>query len=458
MNQKMGYKRFSLLLTFRLALVLASLILLSYLLSETGYFASMLLAGMVIAFQCWEISAFVARTNQELSRFLDAVRYADFSQKFDLDTLGAKFPQLGSTLNAIMARYRDDRSRQVTELTHLKALIEQVPIPLISLYSDDQLVLWNNAARRLLGHADLTHRSGLQQYGEKFYQIVSSIQPGDRRLAKLNLDDQKLTLAIAASEMTINSRTEKIISLQNIQQELDDTQLDAWQQLVRVLTHEILNSITPVASLSKTAVELLDDLTDRLGVELDLSDELNDELSDIKEAIETVARRSDGLMSFVSSYRKLTRLPAPQHEHFDIKTLFKDVLRIINAHEDIANVQISTNVTPITLMLQADRAMIEQVLINLLQNASQAAVGNSPLAVELSARLNRRGHITIEVKDNGSGIQTNLLDKIFVPFFTTRHEGSGVGLALSRQIMIAHGGSISAARVSSGGATFSLIF
>lgn len=454
----MGYKRFSLLLTFRLVLVLASLILLSYLVSETGYFASMLLASTVIAFQCWEISAYVARTNQELSRFLDAVRYADFSQKFDLDPLGAKFPTLGSTLNAIMARYRDDRSQQETELSHLKALIEQVPIPLISLYRDDQVVLWNNAARRLLGNANLAHSSGLQQYGDAFYQVVTAIQPGERRLAKLNLDDQELTLAIAASEITIQGRTEKIISLQNIQQELDDTQLDAWQQLVRVLTHEILNSITPVASLSKTSVELLDDLTDRLAVELDLSDALNDELSDIKEAIETVARRSDGLMNFVSSYRKLTRLPAPKHENFDIKTLFDDVLRIMNAHDDVANIRIITLITPTTLTLQADRAMIEQVLINLLQNASQAAVGSSQLEVNLSARLNRRGHITIEVKDNGPGIQADLLDKIFVPFFTTRRDGSGVGLALSRQIMIAHGGSISAARVAGGGATFSLIF
>ena len=454
----MGYKRFSLLLTFRLVLVLASLILLSYLLSETGYFASMLLAGIVIAFQCWEISAFVARTNQELSRFLDAVRYADFNQRFDLDPLGSKFPALGSTLNAIMARYRDDRSQQATELTHLRALIEQVPIPLLSLYSDDQVVLWNNAARRLLGHANLAHRSGLQQYGEAFYQIVTTIRPGERRLAKLSLDDQELTLAIAASELTIKGRTEKIISLQNIQQELDDTQLDAWQQLVRVLTHEILNSITPVASLSKTSVELLEDLTDRLGAELDLSDDLNDELSDIKEAIETVARRSDGLMNFVSSYRKLTRLPAPQHEFFDIKALFDDVLRIMNAHDDMTNIQITTNITPTSLTLQADRAMVEQVLINLLQNASQAAVGKRQLKVKLSARLNRRGNITLEVKDNGPGIPADLLSKIFVPFFTTRREGSGVGLALSRQIMIAHGGSISAARIPGGGAAFSLIF
>jgi two-component system nitrogen regulation sensor histidine kinase NtrY len=454
----MGYQRFSLLLSFRLVLVLANLVLLSYLLSETGYFASMLLTSLILALQCWEISAFVARTNQELSRFLDAVRYADFSQKFDLDPLGAKFPALGSTLNAIMARYRDDRSQQETELTHLKALIEQVPIPVISLYSDDHVVLWNNAARRLLGHADLAHRSGLQQYGDAFYQTVTTILPGERRLAKLSLDDQELTLAIAASEMTIKGRSEKILSLQNIQQELDDTQLDAWQQLVRVLTHEILNSITPVASLSKTSVELLNDLTDRLATELDLSDELNDELSDIKEAVETVARRSDGLMNFVGSYRKLTRLPDPAREEIDIKTLFGDVIRIIDAREDTSNIQITTHIVPDTLCLQADRAMMEQILINLLQNAAQAAVGANQLDVTLSARLNRRGHITIEVKDNGPGIPTDLLSKIFVPFFTTRRDGSGVGLALSRQIMIAHGGSIAATRAQGGGAVISLIF
>ena len=454
----MGYKRFSLLLTFRLVLALASLMVLAYLLSQPGFYAGTLLLILIIVFQGWEISQFVARTNQELSRFLDAVRYADFSQKFDLDTLGAKFPVLGDTLNGIMARYRDDRSQQEADLNHLQALIEQVPIPLISLANNGQLTLWNNAARRLFGAVDLAQASHLQQFGEAFYRAITDIRVGERRLVKLLSDDQELTLAVVASEMTSAGHSEKILSLQNIQQELDDTQLDAWQELVRVLTHEILNSITPVASLSKTSVQLLEDLTDRLSAELELSDELGDELADIKEAVETVARRSDGLMNFVASYRKLTRLPSPQRESFSIRDLFDGLMRIMAARDDASNIAVTTRIMPESLMLQADRAMIEQVLINLLQNASQANTSKATVEVSLGARLNRRGQIAIEVADNGPGIPAALVKRVFVPFFTTRRDGSGVGLALSRQIMIAHGGNISAGRAPAGGALITLIF
>jgi two-component system, NtrC family, nitrogen regulation sensor histidine kinase NtrY len=454
----MGYKRFSLLLTFRLVLALASLMVLAYLLSQPGFYAGTLLLILIIVFQGWEISHFVARTNQELSRFLDAVRYADFSQKFDLDTLGAKFPVLGDTLNGIMARYRDDRSQQEADLNHLQALIEQVPIPLISLANNGQLTLWNNAARRLFGAVDLAQASHLQQFGEAFYRAITDIRVGERRLVKLLSDDQELTLAVVASEMTSAGHSEKILSLQNIQQELDDTQLDAWQELVRVLTHEILNSITPVASLSKTSVQLLEDLTDRLSAELELSDELGDELADIKEAVETVARRSDGLMNFVASYRKLTRLPSPQRESFSIRDLFDGLMRIMAARDDASNIAVTTRIMPESLMLQADRAMIEQVLINLLQNASQANTSKATVEVSLGARLNRRGQIAIEVADNGPGIPAALVKRVFVPFFTTRRDGSGVGLALSRQIMIAHGGNISAGRAPAGGALITLNF
>jgi two-component system, NtrC family, nitrogen regulation sensor histidine kinase NtrY len=454
----MGYKRFSLLLTFRLVLALASLMVLAYLLSQPGFYAGTLLLILIIVFQGWEISQFVARTNQELSRFLDAVRYADFSQKFDLDTLGAKFPVLGDTLNGIMARYRDDRSQQEADLNHLQALIEQVPIPLISLANNGQLTLWNNAARRLFGAVDLAQASHLQQFGEAFYRAITDIRVGERRLVKLLSDDQELTLAVVASEMTSAGHSEKILSLQNIQQELDDTQLDAWQELVRVLTHEILNSITPVASLSKTSVQLLEDLTDRLSAELELSDDLGDELADIKEAVETVARRSDGLMNFVASYRKLTRLPSPQRESFSIRDLFDGLMRIMAARDDASNIAVTTRIMPESLMLQADRAMIEQVLINLLQNASQANTSKATVEVSLGARLNRRGQIAIEVADNGPGIPAALVKRVFVPFFTTRRDGSGVGLALSRQIMIAHGGNISAGRAPAGGALITLNF
>jgi signal transduction histidine kinase len=231
-------------------------------------------------------------------------------------------------------------------------------------------------------------------------------------------------------------------------------QLSAWQDLVRVLTHEIMNSITPVASLAKTAADLLDDVT------LQVADktEIVDELRDVKDAVSTVARRSDALMNFVSSYRQLTHLPSPQIARVQLSDLFADVTRITTLGWQEKGLALIVDVEPGELDIQADRQMVEQVLINLLQNCAHALNDQAQGQVTLAAKLNKRGHVTIEVSDNGPGVPEEIVGKIFVPFFTTRREGSGVGLALSRQVMIAHGGTILFANNEQGGACFTLVF
>ena len=230
-------------------------------------------------------------------------------------------------------------------------------------------------------------------------------------------------------------------------------QLSAWQDLVRVLTHEIMNSITPVASLAKTAVDLLDDVSAKVA-----QTEIVGELEDVKDAVNTVARRSDGLMNFVSSYRQLTRLPTPEKTRFKLGDLFADVTRMTTSDWLGKGLALTTNVDPSELDVFADRQMVEQVLINLLQNCEHAIIDTKHGQVALSARLNQRGHVTLEVSDNGPGIPDDIASRIFVPFYTTRREGSGVGLALSRQVMIAHRGTITFTNNEQGGARFTLVF
>jgi signal transduction histidine kinase len=215
--------------------------------------------------------------------------------------------------------------------------------------------------------------------------------------------------------------------------------LQAWQDLVRVLTHEIMNSITPVSSLAKTAVDLVDDVSRKVDDHPDLVEEL----SDVRDAVNTVASRSDGLMNFVTSYRRLTRLPPPSRSQFRLDGLFADVIKLSTVNWDQKGLSLITNIEPSQLDLFADRDMVEQILINILQNSEYALEEVANGRVSLMARLNKRGHVTIEVSDNGPGIPEDIVRKIFVPFFTTKREGSGVGLALSRQVMIAHGGTIS---------------
>ena len=242
--------------------------------------------------------------------------------------------------------------------------------------------------------------------------------------------------------------------MQDIQSELDVAQLQAWQDLVRVLTHEIMNSITPVSSLAKTSTGLVEDVIKKAKGQ----DELVSELMDVRDAVDTVARRSDSLMHFVQSYRRLTRLPPPKKVPLSIHKIFEDAVRVATVDWQNNGIIIEQEIATKKLEVSADPEMLEQTLINLLKNAEQALEKTKDAKVTLMAKINKRGHIVIEIADNGPGISDEVASKIFVPFYTTKRDGSGVGLALTRQVMIAHGGSVNLAKTSGGGATFILTF
>jgi nitrogen fixation/metabolism regulation signal transduction histidine kinase len=450
----MSFKRFSFLLAVRLVGIMTTLMGLVFLFTTPGYHAATLLMLCLTAALTYNVLHFISRTNAEISRFLDAARYADFGQRFNFKHLGAGFEELGDTFTDILERFREVRTGQEEELRHLKALVEHVPVPLISLHQDGSITQWNNSARRLFGSAHVTKASDLMQFGNRFHEEIISIKTGERKLAVFIVDDVEQRLTVAATQIILAGDVERLISLQDIQSELDIAQLEAWQDLVRVLTHEIMNSITPVASLAKTAEDLVDDVRSRVADQPDLVEEL----SDVKDAVKTVARRSDGLMQFVTSYRRLTRLPPPEKSRIAISELFNSV-QLLGTHDWGENkITLNIDISPSELDLNADPKMVEQILINMLQNAGHALEGIKNPTVWMSARLSSRGRTIIEIEDNGPGIDDEIAQKIFVPFFTTKREGSGVGLALTRQVMIAHSGAITYKKREDGGSIFTLTF
>jgi len=266
------------------------------------------------------------------------------------------------------------------------------------------------------------------------------MKPKESSLVKVENNSEVLHLALYATEFKLGGQKFSLVSIQNIHSELEEREMDAWQKIIRVLTHEIMNSITPIASLASTINELVKESYKDMSEEGEPDTEA---LGDIHQALQTIQKRSQGLLRFVDAYRNLTLIPKPNFQMFQIKELFARVEKLMQANFSNKAVKLNVSIEPESLELTADPGLIEQVLINLLLNALQAVETKKDAQIDLGARLDGRGKIIIQVSDNGPGIDKENLEKIFIPFFSTKEGGSGIGLSLSRQIMRLHKGTIS---------------
>jgi nitrogen fixation/metabolism regulation signal transduction histidine kinase len=412
---------------------------------------ALLLIVVAVVLELWQ---FLQRTNREVTRFFASARHADFSQHFDFGTLGCDFPTLGATFNDILARLKEQRLGQEVELRQLRAMVDHMPVPLLLLSDTHDVQLLNNAARRFFGRNRIVHRDDLKQFGGDFHAQIAACRAGENRLARISIDGNESRVLIAVTALGSDGATLQLVSLQDIGQELALAQLEAWQDLVRVLTHEIMNSITPVASLAQTTADMAGDLAAAATAD----HAHRTALEKINDAAGTVARRAGNLMQFVANYRQLTGLPEPVKRRLQVQEVLTHVASVAVADARAGHPALSVDVSPPGLEFHADPEQVEQVLINLLRNAEQALAGKPHGYIALAAYLNARGHVTLEVRDNGPGIDEKILPRIFVPYFTTKPDGSGIGLALARQIVMAHGGSIRAGNDEAGGAVFTLTF
>lgn len=450
----MVFKRYSLQLAGRFLIALLAMFAVVWFTLQPGYHGMTMIALSVFALSVFSVWHLIHRTNREMSRFLDAARHADFSQRFRFPGTGTGFDELGQTLTDILGQQRAMRTDQQQDVRHLRALIEHIPVPLMSVHSDESVILQNNAARRLFGSAHVVRLKDIAQFGESFHKAILEAVPGNRELVTFSVEGVEYQLTMAVSEIVVVGDRQRLISLQDIQSELDMTQAEAWQDLVRVLTHEIMNSITPVTSLAKTARDVVEDIVQNTDPQAQTADDL----ADLRDAVTTLARRSDSLMQFVESYRQVTHLAPPRKKRIRLDDLFEAASQLVVAEWPEDSVSLVEKVSPAGLDVYADRDLLEPVLLNLLHNAWFATEGIDKPQIQMTGRLNRRGNVIIEVSDNGPGVPEEIARKIFVPFFTTRRGGSGVGLALARQVMNAHGGFIRVAANQGGGARFTLTF
>jgi two-component system, NtrC family, nitrogen regulation sensor histidine kinase NtrY len=448
--------------TFRLRLIIrvlclsATLILLAFILSKMDLpFASIALA-LTSIYQIYSLIHFVDKTNRDLSRFLLSIKYDDTSQNFTGEELGKTFGDLNEAFKQVMHKLQEARSEMEVHSRYLNTIIQHIGIGLLAYKPGGDVVLINNAAKKLLKVSGLSNISSLQERAPELVDTLQTLKQGDKKLVKFFSDGETGYFSISAHTFLLREEKYILTSIQNIQAELEEKEMEAWQNLIKVLTHEIMNSITPISSMTATLLDMLGpnenvgaENENRLGKE---------EMDEMAEALKTIHHRSLGLMTFVNSYRNMTLIPKPKFKLLSLTEFFKRIEKLMN-HKLISNgITFHWSVEPDTLELTADPDLLEQVLINLLLNAVYAVTGSKNPKISLSASLSPEGKVIIAVSDNGVGIVEEALENIFIPFFTTKKQGSGIGLSLSRQILRLHNAAISAKSTPNEGAVFTIRF
>lgn len=452
----MDFKNFRFNIIFRVVLLSITIFLLFYFYSQTEYYITPILCLVALVYQMYSMIRKVEKANRDLKSFLESIRFSDFSRTFQLEGLGSSFDELKKQFNDVIMDFQKIRSEKEEHYHYLQNIIEHVGISILAYLKDGKVELINNSAKRLFQMSNINNIHDLENWSPELTEALMVIRPGDNKLIKVNEKDDILQLAIYATEFKLGERRIFLVSLKNIQSELEAQELDAWQKLIRVLTHEIMNSIAPIASLSSTINTMVSDVKDEVLEKLPGS--TTETIDDIKAALDTIYKRTTGLVHFVETYRNLTRIPKPNFSIFKIDDLFRNIHGILKEDLQKNNIECDYIVESPSMELTADENLIEQVMINLLQNSIQSLEKSKNGKIQMKAFFNKRGKKLIQVIDNGQGIIPEVGDKIFIPFFTTKISGSGIGLALSKQILRLHDATITMTSIPEEETLFTLTF
>lgn len=433
----MGFRSFRTNIIIRILFIGLALFFFAVLLTKDDKLVSLVILGIIILVQLYELFKYVENTNRKLTRFLESVKYSDFSTGFSTDNkLGKSFKDLNKAFNEVLDAFRETRKEKEEHLNYLNTVVQHISTGVLSFDPDGKVELINNTARKFLQAYNFRNIAELKPQNPTLFKILIELPPGQKTLIRLSSD---LHLAIQATQLIMRGKALKLLALQNIQSELQQKEIEAWQNLTRVLRHEIMNSITPIASLTGTLNEILKEDIKKVNSMYEIEPESIDDISD---GLRTIESRSKALIKFVDAYRDYTNIPQPKFITIVVKELFEHVHKLMKTDLTTAKVFFACKIDVEDLQITADIDLIEMVLINLLKNAKEAVEQSEEPKIELRARLDEDLRVLIEVKDNGPGIIPDALDRIFIPFYTTKKTGSGIGLALSRQIMQMHNGSL----------------
>jgi nitrogen fixation/metabolism regulation signal transduction histidine kinase len=437
----------------RVGSLFLTLVVTAALIARTEWYVLIALLVGASVVQAVMLVQFVTRSSREMARLLDAIAVDDTSPSFSALSGDNAHSELGSAMTRALARLRDWRSEREEQAHYFQALVAHVPVALISVDEQGKVQLLNVAARRLF-ETPIADATQFGRHGQAFAVSIEALGAGSSTILRMERTAGALLLKAAATDLSTRGRRCRLISLQNIESEMSAHELAAWQTVVRVMSHEVMNSLTPVSSLAATAHELVREAVEKTPAD----DPRATTLADADAALETVARRSEGLLHFVQNHHRLTRRLTAQIQVTPVQRVFARLQRLLAAELAGRGIQMTASVEPGNLELAVDVDLLDQALINLVRNAIEALRDTQDGVIALTARRDPDGRIAIALADNGPGIPPVEREKVFVPFYTTRRQGSGIGLTIVRQIATAHGARVDISTAPAGGALITLRF
>src|SRR5687768_16206345 len=447
----MTFRKYEWRILIRVLLLFITLSTAAYLLVRELYIY-MLFSIPVIIYQLFDIFRFQRKAHQELGEFVESVHYRDFSRYFDVKHAPIELQPLRKGFNEINTTFKVISKEKETQYQYLQKILELVDTGILSYEEELGTVVWmNESLKRMLQLPYLKTIHSLARRDEELYKSMIALKPGDSKIGTAHLEKASFKVLLSATAFQTEGKKYKLIAFQNVNEALDETESKAWQKLLSVMTHEIMNSVAPISSLADTLKHRLQQSVSTLNNDYGSVD-------DLELGIETIKRRSEGLLKFAETYRNLNKITTLNLKKVYVRDIFENLLQLMQPTLEQKNIEVETILKDTDLVLEADIDLLEQVLINLVVNAIEAVKDKPEPRIVLSAYMTPNRKTVIKVADNGYGMAEELMDKIFIPFFSTKKSGSGIGLSLCKQIMMLHKGNIQVHSIEGEGTAFQLQF
>ncbi|NNV56919.1 sensor histidine kinase [Limnovirga soli] len=445
-------KRYEWSIIIKIALLFIVLCIGAFLLVKEFY-VYLLLVLPILIIQLIDFFRFQQKAQDEVNQFVESVHYRDFSRRFDVKHAPMEIQALRKGFNEINATLKGLTKEKETQYQYLQKILELVDTGILSYEIESGEVVWmNEALKKILQVPYLKTIHSLSKRDWSLYHEIMALPLAKSHIVTAHKDANPVKLLLSATAFQTEGKKYKLIAFQNVNEALDETESKAWQRLLSVMTHEIMNSVAPISSLSYTLKNLLNQSKDKMP-----ADSWND-FEDLELGIETIRSRSEGLLKFTETYRNLNKITTPNLSKVYIRDLFENLHTLMQPTLAQKQIEMDIILKDPELMLEADTNLVEQVMINLIVNAIEAVKETHEPLIKLSAAVSASQKTVIQVSDNGYGMPEELIERIFIPFFTTKKTGSGIGLSLCKQIMMLHKGNIQVQSKEGGGTVFSLVF